>query len=279
MSMLRSILLHLDASKRSANRLLLCRDLAAMHDARVTALYATIPSAYSVPFVISDGAAELLPLLQKVDEERRSEAKALFDRTISSGPSPIVWRELENVPLIPGVMAHALCSDLIVFGQHDPNDQASASIPADLIPSVLIGSGRPSLVIPYLDICATIGQRVVIAWKPTREAAHAISAAVPFLRRAQHIHLVADNGYEGVGGAATSVAAYLRLHGVTAPIEHRSAVSPEASGEGLLSLASDVDADLLVMGCYGHSRARELVLGGASRTVLESMTLPVLMAH
>ena len=79
--------------------------------------------------------------------------------------------------------------------------------------------------------------------------------------------------------AADSLEGYLRLHGVAAPIQRHGAVASSSAGDGLLSLAADVGADLLVMGCYGHSRARELVLGGASRTVLKSMTLPVLMAH
>jgi nucleotide-binding universal stress UspA family protein len=279
MSMLRSILLHVDASARSANRLVLCRDLAALFGAQVTALYATIPSVYSVPYVIADGGAELLPLLEKIDTDRRNEARALFDRAVSSGTLPVVWRELQNEPLIPGVTAHALCADLVVFGQHDPADPSTTGIPSDLIASVMIGSGRPALVIPYLDICAAIGQNILIAWKPTREAARAVSAAIPFLRRARRIHLVADAESESAAGTAESVVDYLRLHGVKVPIERRSAVSSESSGEALLSLACDVEADLLVMGCYGHSRARELVLGGASRTVLSSMTLPVLMSH
>jgi nucleotide-binding universal stress UspA family protein len=74
------------------------------------------------------------------------------------------------------------------------------------------------------------------------------------------------------------IAHYLQLHG-NVPALHRLRASPSEAGDALLSLATDVDADLLVMGCYGHSRARELVLGGASRTVLQTMTLPVLMAH
>jgi nucleotide-binding universal stress UspA family protein len=82
-----------------------------------------------------------------------------------------------------------------------------------------------------------------------------------------------------VGDQAGALEDYLRLHGVEAPIQRRAAVPSGEPGEGLLSLAADAGADLLVMGCYGHSRTRELVLGGATRTVLQSMTLPVLMAH
>jgi nucleotide-binding universal stress UspA family protein len=79
-------------------------------------------------------------------------------------------------------------------------------------------------------------------------------------------------------GAAIGIEAYLALHGVQAVLEQQAAV-PDEPGELLLSRAADLGADLLVMGCYGHSRAREFVLGGATRTVLASMTLPVLMCH
>jgi nucleotide-binding universal stress UspA family protein len=129
-------------------------------------------------------------------------------------------------------------------------------------------------VIPYADVCPTLGREPLIAWKATREAARAVTAAIPLLQRARQIHLVAEDD-----GDAPELEAYLRLHGVQAPLQRRAAVRAASAGDDLLSLAADAGADLLVMGCYGHSRARELVLGGASRTVLKSMTLPVLMAH
>lgn len=119
----------------------------------------------------------------------------------------------------------------------------------------------------------------MIAWKPTRESAHAVTAAIPFLRHSKRIHLTLSDEDGAIAEQATALEGYLRLHGVQAPIQRHSSVSAETPGDGLLSLAADVGADLLVMGCYGHSRARKLVLGGASRTVLKSMTLPVLMAH
>jgi nucleotide-binding universal stress UspA family protein len=124
-----------------------------------------------------------------------------------------------------------------------------------------------------------IGETAVIAWKPTREAALAISAAMPLLQRARRVHvLVWGREDAGEGGHLLSLDGYLKLHGVDA-VWHRHGAEPQALGELLLSRVCDLEADLLVMGCYGHSRAREWVLGGTSRTVLRSMTVPVLMVH
>jgi nucleotide-binding universal stress UspA family protein len=276
---LRSILLHLDASPRSSKRLILARDLAALHDARITALYASTPMILSLPFIMAEGAGEMLPMLQQLDIDYRNNARALFERSVSTATPPILWRELRSGPVIPGVAGHALCHDLLVLGQYDASDPMTVGVPSDFIASVLLASGRPALVVPYADSCTTFGQEVLIAWKATRESAHAVSAAMPFLRRSLHIHLTIADDLGEPAQHASELEGYLRLHGVQAPIRHHPPVPSESAGEGLLSLAADVAADLLVMGCYGHSRARELVLGGASRTVLGSMTLPVLLAH
>jgi nucleotide-binding universal stress UspA family protein len=275
----RSILLHLDASPRSAARLRLARELAAVHDARVTALYATTPSVFSVPFALAEGNAELLPMLQQLDVDHRDEAKEQFDRIVSEGTQAVQWRELDSHPVIPGVVQHALCADLLVLGQHDRKDLLTTGIPADFIESIVIGSGKPALIVPYVDICASVGQNILIAWKAARESARAVSAAIPMLRHARQIHVTTDEESRSGPASGAMLESFLRSHGVLAPIEHHPALLGDTPGDDLLSLAANAGADLLVMGCYGHARARELVLGGASRTVLRSMTLPVLMAH
>ena len=279
MNALRSILLHLDASPRSTRRLALACELAAQHDGRVTALYASAPAAFSVPFVMADGAADVLAMLQQLDIDYRDNARALFDRSLAGATPAVAWRELRNAAVIPGVAAQALYTDLLVLGQHDPSDPLTVGIPSDFVASVLLASGKPALVLPYVDTWTTLGREVLIAWKPARESAHAVAAAMPFLKRASRIHLTIADDPGAIEAPARELEDYLRLHGVQAPLQQHAPVPDESAGDALLSLAADVGADLLVMGCYGHSRARELVLGGASRTVLRSMTLPVLMAH
>ncbi len=279
MSPLRFILVHLDPSPRSRTRLMLARDLAEKHGAHLTALYGSTPSVLDMPYSINEGAAAALPILEKLDIERRVDARAIFDSVKSTQPWPLQWRELRGEFVATGVARHALCTDLMVLGQHDPNDNAALAVPSDFVASVMISSGKPALIIPYANACKTLGQEVLIAWSPTRECARALMAAIPFLQQAQRIHLVVRDDSSQEGAVASNVEAYLKLHAVQAPVKRHAALPSSSVGEALLSLAADTSADLLVMGCYSHSRARELVFGGASRTLLKSMTLPVLMAH
>jgi nucleotide-binding universal stress UspA family protein len=279
MSPLRSILVHLDPSPRSRTRLMLALDVAEKHGAHVTALYGCTPSILDMPYSLNEGAAAALPVLEQLDTERRDDARAVFDSVISTGPWPLHWRELRGEFVVSGVARHAMCSDLMVLGQHDPSDSAALATPSDFIASVMMASGKPALIIPYANACKTLAQEVLIAWAPTRESARALMSALPFLQQAQRIHLVVQADSTQDGAAASSVESYLKLHDVRAPIKRHVALPTDSVGEALLSLAADTFADLLVMGCYSHSRARELVFGGASRTMLKSMTLPVLMAH
>jgi nucleotide-binding universal stress UspA family protein len=279
MSPLRSILVHLDPSPRSRARLLLARDVAEKHGAHITALYGCTPSILDMPYSLNEGAAAAVPVLEKLDTDRRDDARAVFDSVASTGPWPLHWRELRGEFVVTGVAHHALCSDIMVLGQHDPNDQAALAIPSDFIASVMMASGKPALIIPYANACKTLAVEVLIAWAPTRESARALMSAIPLLQKAQRIHLLVQADTAEEGATASSVEAYLKLHDVTAAVKRHVPVSSDSVGEALLSLAADTAADLLVMGCYSHSRARELVFGGASRTILKSMTLPVLMAH
>jgi nucleotide-binding universal stress UspA family protein len=279
MNSLRSILLHIDASPRSAVRLQLARELGLQHEAAVTALYAVTPSFLESSFTQAEGSAELLRILEQMDADRRAAAKARVDREQGVGAPAMTWADLGNEPVIEAFAAQAFFSDLMVLGQHDPNDPLSAGVPADFVESVLMTSGKPALIVPYAGAFADAGREALIAWKPTREAARAVAAALPLLQRAHHVHVVGwttDTAKRPQG--RLDLAAYLRSHGVEAQFAHHS-LAPVEAGAGLLSLAADIGADLLVMGCYGHTRARELLLGGASRTILRSMTLPVLMAH
>lgn len=146
--------------------------------------------------------------------------------------------------------------------------------------SVLVESGRPAVVLPYTGWRGPIGGTVAIAWKQTAEAARALQAAMPFLLAATHVHVLAwsEPRPPRIVGESLDLDRYLRVHGVQADWHH-GGHEPAGLGEQLLSRVADLGADLLVMGCYGHSRAREWILGGVSRTVLSSMTLPVLMSH
>lgn len=277
MSPIKSILLHLDASPRSAVRLEVVRQLARQHEAAVTGLFGVTSHFVEMPFAVAE-SAEAGAIVLKLDAERRERALALFTRAaLAEGPA-VSWNELGTEPVIWGFTQQALYADLLVLGQHEPDTR---DVPPDFIESVLIGSGKPALVLPYAGPVKTLGDNILVAWSPSRESARALSAALPLLEKAKQVHVVTwsdETSAPQAAGERRQIEQYLSAHGVKATL-HWYGDGPGNPGDRLLSLTADLGNDLLVMGCYGHSRARELVLGGTTRTVLKSMTLPVLMAH
>jgi len=175
----------------------------------------------------------------------------------------------------------ARTADLVLMGQPDPDDAASAERRA-VLNDVLIHGSAPVLLLPYAGAFDTIGERILLAWDDSREAARAAASALPLLTTAREVHIVEIDRAAGESGAIAqeplaAVTQWLARHGVKA--RARVVFSAVDPGNAILSHAADVSADLLVMGAWGQSRLAERVLGGATRTVLESMTVPVLTAH
>ena len=143
-------------------------------------------------------------------------------------------------------------------------------------------SGRPILVIPYIGRFDTFGTNILVGWNNSREAARAMNDAIPLLAKAASVTILEANpiGRKPASDDATSadITRHLARHGISAKTARTSTDRMSAS-DALLSYAADVSADLLVVGGYGHSRLRELILGGVTRELLQHMTLPVLMAH
>jgi nucleotide-binding universal stress UspA family protein len=279
MDALRSLLVHMDAGRASAQRLALARVLAARHEARLQALFAVVPRFVPVPLPL-DSSIATGPLLDEIDAEHRRRARAGFEQAASGPGWPMQWLELAGGPPVPGFVQQALHADLLVLGQHDASDADTFDVPPDFAESVIVASGRPALVVPPGDYTSFDGfGSVLLAWQATREAARALEASVPLLQRAREVHVVTWGDDDALlSRQHEDLQDDLRLHGVIGAQWHRGPV-PADAGAALLALAQGLGADLLVMGCYGHSRARELVLGGASRTVLRHAELPVLMAH
>jgi nucleotide-binding universal stress UspA family protein len=190
------------------------------------------------------------------------------------------WRLIPEGPTADPAL-HARYADLTILGQLDP-DRDEADIIGPRPERVTLASGRPILVVPYAGRFENIGRRVVVGWNATREAARAVSDAMPLLAAADLVTVLTIDARERPRGhgelPGTDISLHLARHGVKVAIEQT--VSADLTvGDVLLSRAADLGADLLVMGAYGHSRARELLLGGATRALLRSMTIPVLMSH
>lgn len=182
-----------------------------------------------------------------------------------------------------GLCLHGRVADVIVVSQSDPGDGGPGLL-ADLPAHVVLHAGKPVLMVPFSGKHPAIGQRVLVSWDASREAAVALHLALPLLRHAASVDLALfDTGPDSHTAAEARAAdprPWLARHGVQANFAvHALAHKRQPVGEALLALAAQKNADLLVMGAYGHSRVRETILGGVTRTVFESTSLPVLMAH
>ena len=187
------------------------------------------------------------------------------------------WRLAEGVR--PRRWRWAPYADLSVSASRTAMNRTDADA---VTVTTVMTSGRPVLAIPFAGEFPTIGERVLVAWNASREAARALNDALPLLLGAKHVTVLAINPQRGLGGQgdvpAADIAQHLARHGMKAEAAHTVA-KDIADGEALLSYAADIGADLIVAGAYGHSRARELVFGGVTRTLIVEMTAPVLMSH
>lgn len=270
----KSILLHLDGSARTVERIRLARQLAETFDAEVTGQPCTLSALMRYPFAI-EAAAEAVAIMQEVDKAARDKMHATF-MAHGAGSQRLHWAEPQSDG--PWEFARlALYADLMILGQRDRNDPMDAELPGDFLPSLLVQSGRPALVLPYAGPVGPVGRNVLVAWKETREAARAVTAALPWLRKASRVHAVAYG--EDAEASLQRLHDYLRVQGIPNATLHPGGDKDDDAGNKLLSFAADLGSDLLVMGCYGHSRAREWVMGGATLSILQWMTLPVLMSH
>jgi nucleotide-binding universal stress UspA family protein len=273
----KTILVHLDDSPRSAVRAQLAAGLARDCGAHLVGV-AIVP-----PLVIPGTSHPEVVVRILTDHHRenrencRKLAAAFADTAQRSGVSSVEGRVAEGDPA-QIVALHARYADLVVAGQ--PGGEAGMG--SHFVESVLLTSGRPVLIVPTAMATDTLGTTVVVAWNASREATRAVTDALPMLARAGRTHVVTVNATPDEGGhgevPGTDIALYLSRHGVKAEVDATYAEDVDI-GEWLLSRAADLGADLIVMGAYGHSRLRELVLGGATRTLIDSMTVPVLMSH
>ena len=277
MSSIRSVLMHLDATTSGVARLELARNLALRHEATLSAMFVAAPMHTPLKTAFSESPAALLRWVDCAALER---TKSRFNDALGERGARMRWLENDGADGVAAFCRQALYADLLVLGQHDAASTSSgAGAPTGFVESVLIASGKPALILPLAGGHETVGHDVLIGWNATPQAARAVTAALPWLHGARSVHVLEaiDEAAQGCFGEL-DIAQYLQFHGIT-PVRHRHRAAPADAGRALLSVAHEVAADLLVMGCYGRGRTRELVLGGASRTVLQEMTLPVLMAH
>ncbi|HEY1542370.1 MAG TPA: universal stress protein [Xanthobacteraceae bacterium] len=167
--------------------------------------------------------------------------------------------------------------DLSVVRQAEPG---KAPLEDLVIEAALFDAGRPVLVVPYIQKAGLTLDRVLVTWDGGRSAARAVGDAMPFLRRAKAVEVVIVQGDAGKSDdlPGADIGEHLARHDLEVDVKRIVATEGKV-GDTLLSHVADVGADLLVMGGYGHSRLREFILGGVTRGILGTMTVPVLMSH
>jgi nucleotide-binding universal stress UspA family protein len=282
---IKDIVVHLDGSPQSAGRLALAADLALRHTAHLTALYVieppSMPLFYGDPGGFVDGAwiQEMITRLAETARQEAAKVEQRFTDQMRRDGFTGEWRLAEGF-VADEVALHARYADLAIVGQLRPEDSliSTGNVPA----TAMLSSGRPVLIVPYAGTFTSVGKKVLVGWKASREAARAVNDAIPLLRQARSVKVFAINPERGIDGdgdlPAADLALHLARHGIKAEAAHTVA-RDVSEGDVLLNEAADMDADLIVVGGYGHSRAREFFFGGVTRGLLSSMTVPVLMSH
>jgi nucleotide-binding universal stress UspA family protein len=275
-----TLVVHCDDRSRCRQRLDVATRFTRDFGARLVGLYA-VPTAELTPSVAALLPANVVERHLRETGEAQHRAEAVFRQaSAAAGLAAIEWRAPAGNP-VDAAVAHARCADLAILGQPDPDDPDAGFI-EELAQAVVLSAGRPSLIVPYIAPGNTVGQRVLVAWDGGREASRAVGDALPLLARATDVTVMAIHpGTEdriADTQATARLTAYLHSHGIDARVDH-SNIPDISVGEWLLSRTADLGIDLIVMGAYAHTRLRELVLGGVTRTMLRSMTVPVLMSH
>ena len=217
---------------------------------------------------------------QRVENDKAAKAAmAKFDEAARRAAISAESRMLDvPVASAPDVFAKvARRFDLAIMAQPEPETPALERL---IVEAALFDSGRPALVVPYIQRIGLKLDRVMVGWDGSRSAARAVADAMPLLVRAKvtEVVMVASEPAKSEEMPGADIARHLARHG--AKVEVKSIVTAETGVDStILSHAADTSADFLVMGGYGHSRLREFILGGVTRGILSSMTLPILMSH
>jgi len=274
---IRSILTLQDGGKDGESTLVLAVAAARHFGAHLDVLHVRADPETMVPVVgeAMTGAMveQMMETMAEVVGTRATRARAVFDKLCGPSGLSVEWRELTGrEPEL--VAASSRLADLTVIGR--PADTGDGPMAAT-VDAALFETGRPALLAPAALTSAAF-VHVAVAWDGSAQAARAVDAGMPFLRRARQVTLLTAPGGDPLAPVDRLVP-FLARHDVRAAVEHFTPGSHHALGRALLGEVKRVGADLLVMGAYGHSRLREMIFGGATREVLAESTAPVLMAH
>lgn len=269
-------------SEEDAGRVLDCAvPLAAHYGSHLIGLHAeALPIAYVTP--MGGLPIDVTIAAEETIGQRHIEMRALFERRTEAEGISSEWRGIDNVSGDSALSAidSARSSDLVVAPQRDPD--ASERAFAD-IEALLFRTGRPVLFVPYsAKRAGPVFRKALVAWNGSKEAARAAFDALAFLKEADSVEVLAvdaaDTERQDAIVAGAAIAAALSRHGVNVTYRNENAADVP-HGEVIENRIADTGVELLVMGAYGHSRVKEFFFGGVTRTILQSMPVPVLMSR
>lgn len=277
----KSMLVHLDTSRRCAERVDIASRLALDFGAHLVGLYVAEPRELRGGLA-SEAGAEFVAQRHAPQRELAQEASDMFrERTARAGLDRAEMRTAQGDP-VRALALHARYADLLVIGQTDPDaEDNSARVRSELPDETVLSAGRPVLIVPYAGTYPRLGEHILVAWDASPQAARSVTAALTFLKNAKHVTVLVvnpgeTNGHGDIPGADISL--YLARHGAHVETEPSNVKGIDVA-TWLVSRTFELGADMIVMGGYGHSFVRERLFGGVTRSLLGQMTVPVLMGH
>lgn len=276
----KTILVHLGNESRARATVSYAVELARTNGAHLIGLY-VFPAFRLTPPIPLPFGADIAGQIRASLRQDMEKIKAVFDEMTTSQPFSAEWRAITTERRDPEeiVLEHARVADVIVAAQADPDWSLTDVL--DFPDALALHSGRPVIVVPGFGRKAVMPKVALVAWNGSRESARAVADAMPLLQGCKATCvLTIDDGSRAMEGALpdTEFAAALARHGVKVEIE-KLKPGEFTIGEELRVRAHERSADLIVMGCYGHSRLREFALGGVTRHILRDMTIPILFSH
>lgn len=277
----KTILVHVDNSKRCPQRVELAASMAREHGAHLIGLYFAF-SPVPFPYVSRGDLREAATQVVQTHHERKAAGEQTFTAITTRYGVSTEWRAPSSEFANQAAPMHARYADLVIAGQLDESDEETY-VAEHFLEHLVLNSGRPVLIVPYAGIVPARFERILLAWNASREAARAGTDALSLLRQAARVTVMSINPkvneqkHGDIPGA--DIALFFARHGIKMEVASSMSSNDVETGELLLSRAADMTADLIVMGGYGHSRLQEWVMGGVTRTLLRDMTVPVLMSH
>jgi len=275
MSDIKRIAVHVDGGSRDGAVLRLALALGARHGAEVEAVFARIP-----PFIPASVDGILTPQIveaqQSIYVQRAESAKKTLAEATQGAQVQPAWTALDG-PALDVMIGRARFADLAVIGQPSP-EESDAVTDFDLPAELVMELGRPVLVVPNKGSFTEAGKRVLVARAGTRESRRAATDGLALIDPAGRVTVLMVNPKAGTVSSEADMRSWYKRHGLDVDIRTVRTHEKEV-GDVLRTTAAEIGADLIVMGAYGRSRLRELILGGATHSMLKHMTVPVLMSH